>query len=208
MGQPKAWLPFSNEFLLQRIVRTVQEVVDPVIVVAAPDQGIPELSSNVTIIHDEIEGRGPLQGLASGLRELTHKVDYVYLSSCDVPFLKAGFVKRVVSILLQDKGGVNLPDTPMRGLTSPTRSEIAVPRVGNRFHPLAAVYSTSVLPQILKLLAADQLRLTSLFDIVSTRVIEQNELTDVDPEFDSLRNLNTPEDYDAALHALMPNRSE
>ena len=53
-------------------------------------------------------------------------------------------------------------------------------------------------------LAADRLRPVFLFDAVPTRVIEAVELADIDPEFASLRNLNSPEEYDAALRELQP----
>jgi molybdenum cofactor guanylyltransferase len=194
MGLPKAWLPFGDELMLQRVVRIVREVVDPVVVVAASGQDVPELPADVSIVRDEIEGRGPLQGLATGLMALKGRVDGVYLSSCDVPFLHAAFVKRVISFI--------------GGPTSTARQMIAIPRVENHFHPLAAAYSTSVLPHIHQLLAAEKLRLTSLFGMLPTRVIEPHEFADVDPEFESLRNLNTPEEYEAALQVLKTSRSE
>jgi molybdopterin-guanine dinucleotide biosynthesis protein A len=71
--------------------------------------------------------------------------------------------------------------------------------VDDFFHPLAAAYSVTVLPHVRALLAADRLRPVFLFDAVTTRVIEPHELADVDPEFRSLRNLNTPEEYEQAL---------
>jgi len=43
-----------------------------------------------------------------------------------------------------------------------------------------------------------------LFDAVPTRIIEAHELADVDPDLESLRNLNTPDDYRRALAALTP----
>jgi molybdenum cofactor guanylyltransferase len=50
-----------------------------------------------------------------------------------------------------------------------------------------------------QLLAEDRLRPTFLFDRVATRFVEPRELADVDPDFRTLRNLNTPEEYHAAL---------
>ncbi|MBA4188454.1 MAG: molybdopterin-guanine dinucleotide biosynthesis protein A [Planctomycetaceae bacterium] len=182
MGQPKAWLPFGDETMLQRTVRVLREVVHPVIVVAAPEQDVPELPPDVAIVRDEIEGKGPLGGLAAGLTALNGVVDAVYLSACDVPFLKPEFVRRVLELLGE--------------------ASVAVPRVGDYFHPLATVYRVSVLPHVRELLAADRLRPPFLFDVVSTRIIEPHELADVDPDFRSLRNVNTPDEYGAALKAM------
>jgi len=189
MGHPKAWLPFGDETMLQRTVRVLRDTVHPVIVVAAPGQDVPELPADVAIVRDEIEGRGPLSGLAAGLAAMQGIVDAVYLSACDVPFLKPEFVRRVIELLEAPgkEGGV---------------SEIAVPQIGGFLHPLAAVYRVSVLSHVRELLAANRLRTAGLFDVVPTRFIEPHELADADPNLRSLRNVNTPEEYEAALREL------
>jgi molybdopterin-guanine dinucleotide biosynthesis protein A len=132
----------------------------------------------VRIVRDEVEGRGPLQGLAAGLAALEWTADAAFLASCDVPLLTPAFVRSVLSLL-----GAN---------------SIAVPRVNGRLHPLAAAYRLSVLPHVRAMLAANQLRLLDLFDRVPTRVIDAAELADLD----ALRNVNTPEEYVAALAAI------
>ena len=182
MGRPKAWLPFGNELLLQCVVRVLREVVDPVVVVAAPGQDVPELPASVQIVRDGIEGRGPLAGLAAGLAALEGKADAAYLSSCDVPFLKPAFVRRVIALLGD--------------------AAISAPHTGGYHHPLAAAYRVGVLPHVRELLVANRLRPVFLFDAVPTRVIEAHELADIDPDFASLRNLNTPEEYESALRDL------
>ena len=180
MGQPKAWLPIGDEVLLQRVVRVLREVVEPVVVVAAPGQEVPELPVGVEIVRDSVEGRGPLQGLATGLTALTGKVDAVYLSSCDAPFLHAAFVRRMVNLLDE-------------------ASSIAVPHIGDYHHPLASVYRVSVLDAVNSLLAANRMRPVFLFDAVPTRIVLAPELIDIDPTFESLRNINTPEEYEIAM---------
>jgi molybdopterin-guanine dinucleotide biosynthesis protein A len=77
-----------------------------------------------------------------------------------------------------------------------------VPRVGNYHHPLAAVYRLEVKQTVAQLLAQNRLRPFFLFEAVPTRVVEAVELADVDPTFATLRNLNTPEDYAAALKEI------
>jgi molybdopterin-guanine dinucleotide biosynthesis protein A len=179
MGRPKAWLPFAGEIMLPRVVRLLGEAVRPVVVVAAPDQDVPPLPADVTVVRDEEKGRGPLQGLAAGLDALQGKADAAYLSSCDVPFLRPAFVRRLIDLLGE--------------------YAICVPRVGDYHHPLAAVYRLEVREAVARLLAEDRLRPFFLFEAVPTRVVEAAELADVDPTFQTLRNLNTPEDYEAAL---------
>jgi molybdopterin-guanine dinucleotide biosynthesis protein A len=182
MGRPKAWLPFAGEIMLPRVVRLLGEAVHPVVIVAAPDQELPPLPADVAITRDEERGRGPLQGLAAGLAALRGRAEAAYLSSCDVPFLRPAFVRRLID-LLGDHA-------------------ICVPRVGDHHHPLAAVYRLDVAPAVAELLAANRLRPFFLFEQVPTRVVEAAGLADVDPTFQTLRNLNTPEDYEAALREV------
>jgi molybdopterin-guanine dinucleotide biosynthesis protein A len=182
MGQPKAWLPFAGEIMLPRVVRLLSGAVNPVVVVAAPDQDVPPLPPEVAIVRDEEKDRGPLQGLAAGLAALRGRAEAAYLSSCDVPFLRPAFVRRLCDLL--------------------GNHTICVPRVGEYHHPLAAVYRIEVADAVSRLLAENRLRPFFLFEAVPTRVVEGAELKDVDPTFQTLRNLNTPEEYDAALREV------
>jgi molybdopterin-guanine dinucleotide biosynthesis protein A len=184
MRRAKAWLPFAGEVMLQRVVRLLRAAVEPVVVVAAPEQDVPPLPAEVAVVRDEERGRGPLQGLAAGLTALRGRAEAAYLSSCDVPFLQPAFVRRLIE-LLGDRA-------------------VCVPRVGAYHHPLAAVYRLEVAEAVGRLLAEDRLRPFFLFEAVPTRVVGPEELADVDPTFQTLRNLNTPEEYEAALIERRP----
>lgn len=179
MGRPKAWLPFGQEVLLQRAVRLLGQVVEPVVVVAAPAQHLPDLPPDVLVVRDEQEHLGPLAGLAGGLAALRNKADAAYLSACDVPFLQPAFVTRIISYL--------------------AFAPVVMPQVQGRLHPLAAGYGLEALPAAQHLLREGRLRPVFLCDALPTRIIAESELAEVDPQFLSLRNLNTPEDYDQAL---------
>jgi molybdopterin-guanine dinucleotide biosynthesis protein A len=98
MGSSKALLPFGNETMLQRVVRLLSEVVTPIVVVAALDQELPSLPSNVIVTRDEREGRGPLEGLRAGLKALPLDVEVAYVTSCDVPLLVPGFVQQMLGL--------------------------------------------------------------------------------------------------------------
>jgi molybdopterin-guanine dinucleotide biosynthesis protein A len=188
MGRPKAWLPFAGEIMLPRVVRLLAGVVHPIVVVAAPQQDVPPLPAGVAIVRDEEKGRGPLQGLAAGLKVLAGRAEAAYLSSCDVPFLKPTFVQRLIDLLGDDA--------------------ICVPRVGGYHHPLAAVYRLEVAEAVSRLLAENRLRPFFLFEAVPTRIVEATELADVDPTFQTLRNLNTSEDYEMAVQDEVIHRAK
>ncbi|MFO0870467.1 MAG: molybdenum cofactor guanylyltransferase [Pirellulales bacterium] len=179
MGQPKAWLPFGGEPMLTRVVRLLSSVASPLVVVAARDQTLPDLPPTVLVARDDRPMQGPLEGLRAGLQALADQVDAVYATSCDVPLLVPDFVRRMIARL--------------------GSAEVAVPVEGEFHHPLAAVYRVSVLPHLTALLDAERLRPIYLYDRVRTERVPVEELRDLDPALETLRNLNAPEDYDRAV---------
>ena len=187
MGSDKALLPFGSELTLQRVVRLVGELLDAsrIVVVAAQEQNLPELPREISVVRDERPQRGPLEGIAAGLRTLDGKADSAFVTSGDAPLLVPAFVKRMFE-LLGDHDAV-------------------VPRDEDHIHPLAAVYRLSVLPQVEQLLAGDRLRTLDLLDKVSTHEVNAEDLRDVDPQLATLKNLNTQQDYLAALASLRRN---
>ena len=186
MGSSKALLPFGDETMLQRVVRLLGSVVSPLVVVAAPDQSLPELPAAVSVTRDEREGRGPLEGLRAGLKALPATVDAAYVTSCDVPLLVPAFALRMIDLMGD--------------------ADIAVMEIDGFPHPLSAVYRRSTLPHVEKLLAEDRLRPVFLFDAVTTRRVRPEEMISVDPQLLTLRNLNTREDYEQALEAALKRR--
>jgi molybdopterin-guanine dinucleotide biosynthesis protein A len=189
MGTSKAMLPFGPEAVLQRIVRIVHDAVSgPVVIVAARDQSLPQLPSEVAIVYDEHDALGPLEGLRVGLstfrdgRSGNRAFSKIALAvSCDVPLLRLDFLIRLLVRL-----------TP--------EFDAAVPRSAGFLHPLAAAYRIdTVLPHVERLVAERRLRATGLLDDLRTRILDEDELRTVDPDLESLRNMNTPDEYEALL---------
>src|SRR5262245_37823421 len=174
MGTSKAMLPFGSETMLQRVARLLGEVVSPIVVVAAVDQELPALPSDVIVTRDENEGRGPLEGLRAGLKALPIDVDAAYVTSCDVPLLVPGFVREMFDLA--------------------EGYDVAVMEIDGFTHPLSAVYRRTTLPFVEELLANNRLRPVFLFDAAKTRRVPPEEITS-DPDLRTLRNLNTPADY-------------
>ena len=186
MGQDKASLPFGPELMLQRVVRIISQVIDPcaIVVVAASEQILPELPEPIIVTRDERPQRGPLEGIAMGLRSMPSEVDAVYTTSCDVPLI----IPEFVAMMFERLGSC----------------EIAVPFDGQYHHPLAAIYRPRIIAVIESLLASDRLRPRFLFDEVATVEVPVEELREVDPTLSTLMNLNHPEDYQAALEQAFP----
>jgi molybdopterin-guanine dinucleotide biosynthesis protein A len=175
MGRDKAWLPFGEETLLERVVGIIEPVVDEVIVVAREGQ---EMRGNFRVVRDPAEGLGPLAGLIAGLDAIAG--DRAFLSACDAPFLQPALIERLFEL---SQG-----------------HDIAIPRVDGYLMTTCAVYGRAALPVARQLIEEGRLRPAFLTEALDTRIVEPEELRDTDPDLRSFRNCNTPEAYEAALH--------
>lgn len=187
MGRSKAGLPWEGRPLVALVAEVVATAVEgPVVVVRAPGQGLPALPDGVEVVDDAVPDHGPLEGMAAGLRALDGRAGAVFLSAADVPFLAPEFVRCVLAGLGE---GI----------------DAAVPLVGGQSYPLSAAYRTTVLGAVERRLAGGELRMRSLLDDLPTRWLGEAELLadpalrQADPRLDSLRNVNTPQEYEEAV---------
>jgi molybdopterin-guanine dinucleotide biosynthesis protein A len=192
MGTSKALLEWHGSTLVRRVAGIVARGVGgPVVVVRAPGQPLPRLPGSFEVVDDVAEGKGPLGGLSVGLAAFAHRGTIAYVSSTDAPFLHPAFVRRVLS---EVGDGV----------------DAAVPYVRGYRQPLAAAYRVSLGPLVESLVAANELRASSLLDACRWIPLDQAALlsdADVarfDPELDSVTNLNDPTEYAAARSLAAP----
>jgi molybdenum cofactor guanylyltransferase len=182
MGAAKPWLPIAAELMLQRVVRLLGEVVRPVVVVSRVRQELPDLPPWAQVVHDRHENSGPMEGLAAALECVQECAEAVFVIGCDAPLLQPPFVRRMIE-LADDY-------------------DVVVPRVDGFDEPLVAVYRTRILPRIRGLLAAGDRRIASLFEQVATRRVTADELKEVDPQLQSLVNVNDAAAYSDVLRRL------
>jgi molybdenum cofactor guanylyltransferase len=192
MGTPKAALEWHGSTLLRRVVGIVGRAVDgPIVVVRAPDQALPALPDAVEVVEDAREGRGPLQGLVAGLEAVRDRAPIAYVSSTDVPLLHPRFVARVIAALDDDV-------------------DVVLPHVRGFPQPLSAAYRTELADTVERLIAEDRMRPAFLFEACRVRrldaaaLLADPALAALDPELDSVLNLNEPADYDAARERPAP----
>jgi molybdenum cofactor guanylyltransferase len=188
MGRPKAALEWHGSTLLRRTAQIMARATSgPVVVVRAAGQGLPELPAGVLVADDPREGRGPLQGIAAGLAALTGRADLAFVSSTDLPFLHPAFIRRVLGVLADGE------DT-----------DVALPLARGYKQPLAAGYRVSLAETAERLVKEDRLRPAFLFEQCRVRTLDDAELlrgpvlAALDPDLDSVLNVNTPADYAAA----------
>jgi molybdopterin-guanine dinucleotide biosynthesis protein A len=192
MGTPKAALEWHGSTLLRRTVGILARVTDgPVLVVRAPGQALPDLPPQVDVVDDPREGLGPVQGLAAGLAAAAGRADVAFVCSTDLPFLHPAFVRRVLRAVA-DGADVSLPVA--RGYPQ----------------PLAAAYRATLAPVAERLVAEGRLRPAFLFEECSVTRLDEAALRGdpilaaLDPELDSVLNINEPGEYQAARARTAP----
>jgi molybdopterin-guanine dinucleotide biosynthesis protein A len=187
MGTPKAALEWHGSTLLRRAVGILARVADgPVVVVRAAGQDLPVLPAGTMVVEDPAEGKGPVQGIAAGLAALAGQAEAAFVSSTDMPFLHPAFVRHVLRVVRED--GV----------------DVCLPVARGYMQPLAAAYRTSLAGTVARLVKEDRLRPAFLFGECAVRRLDDAALKSdpllaaLDPELDSVLNVNEPGDYQAA----------
>lgn len=196
MGTPKAALQWHGSTLLCRTVGVLRRAVDgPLVVVRAPGQPLPDLPSQVDVVDDPEEGLGPLQGIAAALAALDGRAESAFVSSTDLPFLHPVFVRRVLAALTADPAG---------------HPDVVLPIARGYPQPLAAAYRVALAGLVADLVAAGDLRPAFLFRRCTTlrlddaALLADPALAAADPTLESVVNVNSPEDYRAALRRPAP----
>jgi molybdopterin-guanine dinucleotide biosynthesis protein A len=190
MGVPKAGLEWHGSTLLYRVTGLLLRAVGgPVTVVRAPGQELPGLPAGVEVVADPIEGLGPMQGIATGLVAVADRAEVAFVCSTDLPFLHPAFVARV----LREEG-----------------VDVVLPVARGFRQPLAAAYLTALAPLVLEHLRQGTLRPGMLYDHCRVRELDDaalladTALVRLDPGLDSVSNVNTPEEYEAARRRPAP----
>lgn len=191
MGRSKACLEWHGSTLLRRIAGVAgRGCGGPAVVAVAPGQELPWLPAHVTVVRDPVEGCGPLQGIAGGLdaaRQLD--ADGAVVVSVDLPLLHVAFVARLAALLREDP-----------------ESDVVLPVLGGFRQPLAAAYRTSLAARAQALCADGPAKPGRLFsasrvrEVAATTLLADRRLALLDPELESVTNVNDPDAY-AAVRA-------
>jgi molybdopterin-guanine dinucleotide biosynthesis protein A len=173
MGQDKAALVLDGKTLLERATATMQQIFPKVIV------SVRQLRAGVELpqVCDEQEAGGPLAGLVAGLAQVD--TPWVFAVACDMPFVTPAIVNRLADL--------------RKGF------QAVVPVVGGYNQPLAAFYAASALETMRVSLAAGDKSLRGALEKLEVRHVSEAELREFDPQLRSFFDLDTPQDYLAAL---------
>jgi len=173
MGRDKAGVIFEGRPLWERQCATLAALQPAELFVSGRLDG-PYAGSGVEVIPDGRPGCGPLSGLEAVLPRM--RTTLLCVLAIDLPWMTSAFLERLIRLAIHEGRGV-------------------VPRNGDYFEPLAAVY-----PRALRELIAGQLRSEDYaMQSLVRRSVELGLVVPYDisgPERPLFRNVNFPADIE------------
>lgn len=162
----KPLVEVAGEPMLARVVRTLAAVVDDVVIDCRDDQIAPfrtaleDTDVDRRFAVDDEPDRGPVAGLATGLREIDDAETVVV--SCDRPGVTPALLNRLQSARREQA------------------ADAAVPVIDGRFQPLCGVYRTNSLRTAAeRAIETDERRLCSIPRALSSHTVTERALADV-----------------------------
>lgn len=174
MGREKLSLQFGGQSLLQRTLSLTRALFPSVLVSVQHLRG----DIDAPQVCDEIPEAGPLAGLCAGLQHAT--TSWIFAVAADMPYLLPEIIERLAAHRLGHQA--------------------VVPVIGGQPYPLTAFYAASSLPVLRDvLLRPGKPGLLAALPELDTCRIDERHLADIDMEFRSFIDLDTPEDAAKAL---------
>ncbi len=182
-GSDKLSAQHRGQPVLHHALAAVAAVSDPVIVVLAPDAPLPVLpgglAARIVITRDAVAHEGPLAGLAGGLAMLPPEVDRVIVAGGDMPSLAPGVLHALLAAL-DDVAG-----------------PAAVCLEAERVAPLPLALRPSAAAVANGVLADGRRSLRAFLDAVDAAMLPATVWRALDPDGDTLRDIDTREDLGA-----------
>jgi len=183
LGRDKVQETVGADNLLQRVLSQLASFGGDIIIVTAGDKSLPPFNGyqRSRVVADIYPGGGALGGIYTGLA--VSNSPYSLVVACDMPFLNKALLRYMIGL----SAGFGL----------------VVPRLGDLVEPLHAVYSKSCLVPMERMLKRDNLEVRGLFELVSVRYVESDEIDRFDPQHLSFFNVNTEADLEKARQMVM-----
>ncbi len=183
----KALLEFEGKTILERLLNSLFQAVDEVIISIRDRTQEAQLKPviekfpdrEIRFCFDSREDFGPLEGIRAGLLEANS--EYAFVCACDMPFVNS----KAVDFLFEKAKG----------------HDAALPKQENgRFETLHAVYSRKMVPEIEKAFEkGDRFVLAPIYAMRDVVQVEVSEIRGIDSELVTFENINTVEDIERII---------
>ncbi len=180
MGKDKLLLPFGHSSLLAHVTTLMKSLFHEVIVVTREPDKHRDLPAKVVADSPTSQHRCALVGIHTGLEAAS--TPRAFVVGGDMPFVNRRFVRHLVD--------------------QSSAAWLTIPRYGGFLEPLCAVYDVRCAVPILRQLDQGEYKVDQLLAKVSVREISESIIKMYDPDLLSFFNVNTAEEYAAALKLL------
>jgi molybdopterin-guanine dinucleotide biosynthesis protein A len=172
-GVNKAGLLVGGERIVERQLRLLRRVADPVVIVSNRSEDFSGLG--VDVIPDAIERAGPLGGIYTAL--LSSPRERMLIVGCDLPFLSLPLLER---------------------LAEPSAADVVIPRSARGYEPLCATWARPCAGVLRRRIEAGTLKAALAVEELRVEEIGAEFLASCDPHGLLFVNVNTPHDYERA----------
>ncbi len=180
MGTNKALLELGGVPLFERAASLLDEFCARVSIVG----DLSKVSTARAVIPDELsDRRGSIVGLATALR--ASETEFTAVLSCDMPFVSTEALEALVTAATGDAG-----------------HDAFMFEIDGRLQPLFAIYRTAAARNLVyERFESGNWRLRELAAALNTRVLNPADLMTEGARKKAFMNINTPDDFQAALAA-------
>jgi molybdopterin-guanine dinucleotide biosynthesis protein A len=170
MGTDKAFVMFEGRTLLARALEVCRTITSDVRVVGDRKKFAPF----APVVEDVFPGCGPLAGIHAGLRD--SETDWNVVLAVDLPFVSPALLLFLVAQARE------------------SRAMVTVPRAGEGWQPLCAIYRRAFADAAETALRARRYKIDALFEDAGTHEVGEEDLRRAGFSPEVFRNLNTPEE--------------
>ena len=184
LGRDKALEKMGGKYLIERVIDSLLQLGDDIIVVTAAPNQLSDL--NIEKVLDTYPRTGAKVGLCTGINASLSFHSLVV--ACDMPFLNINLLR----FLLDSTSGF----------------DAVIPRIGDKIEPLHAVYSKNCIPVLEEQISKGKLKISDLFNEINVRYVEVDEIEKYDPQHLSLFNINSEADLKRAKAIIDKDRHD
>lgn len=173
MGQDKGLLRLGDKHLVQYSIEALQ-LLCPQLLISTQNEWYAQFG--YPLVNDIIKDCGPMGGIYSAL--MISETQYILALACDMPFVST----QILEILTENIH----------------HYDCVVPAIGNKYEPLCAVYSKSLIP------AMEQCIKTGHYALNDLIMESSHYFIDFENDADAFMNLNTLTDLEKSKRLIQP----
>jgi molybdopterin-guanine dinucleotide biosynthesis protein A len=178
LGRNKAFIEVAGQLMIERVVEQLRAALCEIVLVTNSAEKFAFLG--LPMVRDIYQGIGALGGLHAGLSAI--RTEYGLVVGCDMPFLNSDLLRFMIS--------------------RRTGHDVVMPRTGQHYEPLHAIYAKRCLPGIEQAISSGQRRILRACVGMRIQWVEPAQVARYDPHHLSFFNVNTGGDLERMKRVL------